>query len=252
MTITLGAFSFNTLTAQPYGFAELDAYQGLSAPCWRVSGLCTQAEWASITSVYTTWRDARITDQDTMVSRVVGTTVNFSGNAAGLTWTTVPCWFLAAPSGEQTGNYISVSFEVVDAAKYLQALLAQQEKGAQGNDALKPDLGQITISYGGYTAVLTLNKPPETYSNAPTVELTAAGVPYLSGPLTALRVRDIDGTCDATNWTSLQSWFETIVKASPPKGTWYPTSAPNASATAEIKAGVKTTVYNVSLQLTQL
>lgn len=252
MAITLGSFTFNTLTAQPYGFEELEAYSGLSARAWRVQGLCTQAQWASITNVYGAWRDARITDEDTLKSRVVGTTVSFSGNAAGLTFSATPCWFLAAPSGEQTGAYISVSFNVVDAAQYLDALLRQQEKNAERNKALDPDLGTLTISYGGYTAVLTLTKPPQTYSNNPTVQLTAAGKPYISGPLAATRVRDVEGTCDASNWASLQSWYETIVVATPGTGTWYPTTPPSATATAEIQNGVKTTIYAVTLQLTQL
>ena len=252
MAITLGAFTFNTLTAQPFGFEELEAYSGLSARVWRVSGLCTTAEWNSIVSVYETWQAARITDQDTLASRAVGTTVNFSGTAAGLAWTAIPCWFLAAPTGEQTGAYLSVSFNVVDSAQYLAALLAQAEKGKERTDAEKPNLGQITISYGGHTSVITLNKPPQTYSNGPTVQLTSAGKPFISGPLAALRVRDVEGTCDLANWNALQAWYEAIVIATPPAGTWFPTAAPTASAAAEIKAGVKTTVYTVSVQLTQL
>ena len=58
MAITLGSFTFNTLTAQPYGFEELEAYSGLSARAWRVQGLCTQAQWASITNTYATWAAA--------------------------------------------------------------------------------------------------------------------------------------------------------------------------------------------------
>lgn len=252
MAITLGSFTFNTLTAQPYGFEELEAYSGLSARAWRVQGLCTQAQWASITNTYATWRSSRINDEDTLKSKVVGTTVSFSGSAAGLTWSAIPCWFLAAPSGEQTGAYISVRFDVVDAAQYLAALLAQQEKSRERDDALKPDLGTLTISYGGHSAVLTLTKPPQSYSNTPTVQLTAAGKPYISGPLAATRIRDVEGTCNEANWNALQSWYETIVIATPGTGTWYPTSPPTATATAEIQSGVKTTVYAVSLQLTQL
>ena len=252
MAITLGSFSFNALTAQPYGFEELEAYSGISARAWRVSGLCTSAQWASITGVYSTWRDLRINDDDTLKSRTTGTTIGFSGSAAGLTWTNIPCWFLAAPRGEQTGAYLSVSFDVVDAAQYLAALLAQQEKNAEREEGLRPDLGEFTLSYAGHTAVLTLTKPPETYSNAPTVQLTASGLPYISGPLAATRVRDVEGTCDGTNWTALQSWYEAIVIATPAAGTYYPTSPPTASAAAEIVDGVKTTKYTVSLQLTQL
>jgi len=126
----------------------------------------------------------------------------------------------------QTGAYLSVSFNVVDSAQYLAALLAQAEKGKERTDAEKPNLGQITISYGGHTSVITLNKPPQTYSNGPTVQLTSAGKPFISGPLAALRVRDVEGTCDLANWNALQAWYEAIVIATPPAGTWFPTAAP--------------------------
>lgn len=252
MAITLGAFTFNTLTAQPYGFEELEAYSGLSARAWRVQGLCTVPQWAALTNAYTTWRDVRITDEDTLKSRAIGTTISFSGVAAGLSWSSVPCWFLSAPSGEQTGAYISVNFYVVDAEEYLEALLRQLEKNAEKDKALDPDLGTLTLSYGGHTAVLTLTKPPESYSNNPQVQLTATGRPYISGPLAATRVRDVEGTCDSTNWAAVQSWYEAIVIDSPGSGTWYPTTPPSATATAELQNGVKTTIYAVTLQLTQL
>lgn len=252
MAITLDSFSFNTLTAQPYGWEELEAYSALSARAWRVTGLCTPAQWGTLDEVYSDWRDARLTDEDTLKSRALGTTVSFSGSAAGLNWSSIPCWFIAAPRAQQTGAYLTVSFDIVDAAQYLEALLAQQEKSQQKSDALKPDLGTIVISYGGYSATLTLTKPPQTYSNAPSVQLTAAGKPYISGPLAATRVRDVEGTCDASEWAELQNWYEAIVLDTPAAGTWYPTSPPSATASAEIINGVKTTIYAVTVQLTQL
>ena len=252
MAITLGNFTFNTLQSQPFGFEELEAYSGLSARAWRVTGLCTYAQWATLTSTYETWRATRITDEDTLKSRILGTTVSFTGTAAGLSWSAIPCWYLAAPSGEQLGAYISASFDIVDAEQYLAALLAQQKKNKEREDALKPDLGQLTLSYGGYTAVLTLTQPPETYASGPQVQQTAAGQPYISGVLNALRIRNIEGTCNSTNWTALQGYYEAIVRATPATGTWYPTTAPAATATAAIVNGVKTTEYAVTLQLTQL
>jgi len=252
MAITLGNFTFNTLTEQPFGFEELEAYSGLSARAWRVQGLCTRAQWATLTNTYETWRAVRINDVDTLKSRALGTTVSFTGTAAGLQFTAIPCWFLAAPKGNQTGAYISASFDIVDAAQYLAALLAQQEKNKQRDEALDPELGQITLSYGGHTAVLVLKKPAETYKDSPSVQLTAAGKPYISGPLNAIRVRDIEGTCNLTNWTALQNYYEAIVRATPAAGTYYPISSPSASATAKIVEGVKVTEYLVALQLAQL
>ena len=43
MTLTIGAFSTNALTAQPFGY-EGDARQGLTARKWTISGLVTKAQ----------------------------------------------------------------------------------------------------------------------------------------------------------------------------------------------------------------
>jgi len=248
MAITLGSFSCNTLTAQPFGYYEAETVAGLTAGKWRISGLCTTAQWSALLSEYNTWRNARITDEDTMKTRVIGTTINLSVAAAGQNWASIACWFLSAPSAEQVGAYLSVNAELVDATEYLAVLIAQEEKNQDKEDALKPDLGTITIG----SAVLTLTKPPETYTNNPQVELTATGQHYISGPLRASRVRDVEGTCDSTNWTALQNWYEGIVTTTPPAGEYFPTSAPSASADAELIDGVKTTIYTVTIQLIQL
>ena len=242
MAITLGSFTFNTLTAQPFGYEELEAYSGLSARRWRVSGLCTPAQWHSIITEYSTWRASRINDPDTLKSGVIGTTVSLSAHAAGVNWTSIACWFIAAPAAEQTGAYLSVSFDLVDANQYLAALLAQQEKNADRTKALEPDLGTITIG----SAVLTLKKPPETYTNNPQVQLAASGNHYISGALTASSVRDVEGTCDFQNWELLQQWYQYKVQGG---SGWFPLSPPAATATAEIIDGIKTTIYTVTIQL---
>jgi hypothetical protein len=248
MTITLGDFEFNTLTAQPFGYAETDTQAGLTARRWRIAGLCTNAEWQDLLSAYDAWQSDRKEDEDSLKSGVIGTTIPLTANANGITWTSVACWFLSAPGGEQTGAYVSVDAEVVDAVQALEVLLYQEEKNKQRSDALLPDLGTVTVG----TTVLTLLKPMETYDNSPQVALTAAGSHYISGPLTASRIQDIEGTCDATGWEDLLSWYEAIVQTTPVAGTWYPAAAPTATAEAVIDLGVKTTLYTVSLRLIQL
>lgn len=248
MSITLGDFSFNTLTAQPFGYAETDTQAGLTARRWRIAGLCTPAEWQDLLDVYDAWQSDRKEDEDSLKSGVIGTTVPLTANANGITWTSVACWFLSAPSGEQAGPYISVDAEVVDAIQALEVLLYQEEKNKQRSEALLPDLGTVTVG----TTVLTLLKPMETYDNNPQVALTAAGSHYISGPLTASRIRDIEGTCTTAGWEDLLTWFEAIVQTTPVVGTWFPASAPTATAEAVIDLGVKTTRYTVSLRLIQL
>lgn len=241
-------FAFNTLTAQPFGYAETDTAAGLTARRWRFAGLCTPAEWDDLLTVYNAWQSDRKEDEDSLKSGVVGTTASITTNANGITWTSVPCWFSVAPSGEQAGPYISVDGEVVDAYQALEVLLRQEEKNKERNEALLPDLGTVTVG----TTVLTLLKPMETYENNPQVALTAAGSHYISGPLTASRIRDIEGTTDTQGWEDLLAWFEAIVQTTPVSSTWYPTAPPTATAEAVIEGGVKTTRYTVSLRLLQI
>ena len=159
MSVTIGSFTCSALTAQPYGYAETDTQAGLTARKWILSGLLTKTQWTSLLTVYNSWRNTRINDEDTLKSRAVGTTVNVSATANDITVTSVPCWFLSAPSGEQAGAYINAQAEVVDAAEALTVLLAQEEKGVEREQALRPDLGTLTIG----TTTLTLLKPKETY-----------------------------------------------------------------------------------------
>lgn len=241
-------FTFNTLTAQPFGYAETDTQAGLTARRWRLTGLCTPNEWQDLLQVYNGWQNDRKEDEDTLKSGVVGTTAAISAYANGITWTSVPCWFTVAPSGEQTGAYVSVDAEVVDANAALEVLLLQEQKNKQRSEALLADLGTVTVG----TTVLTLLKPMETYENNPQVALTVVGSHYISGPLTASRIRDIEGTTDTQGWEDLLAWFEAIVQTTPSTGTWYPVSAPSASAEAVVESGVKTTRYTVTLRLLQI
>lgn len=248
MTVTIGSFTCSALTAQPFGYDETDTRAGLTARKWILNGLLTPSEWEDLLTVYNSWRDLRIDDADTLSSFTVGTTVNLTASANGLSWTTVPCWFISAPSGDQAGYYVNVRAEVVDAAQALEVLLAELEKQQEREDGLRPDLGTLTIG----TATLELLKPKETYANAPQVQLTAGGNHYISGPLTASRIHDAEGETDATGWSGIQTWYEAIVQTTPSTGTWYPYTTPTASARAEIQSGVKTTIYTVSVQLIQI
>lgn len=248
MSVTIGSFTCSALTAQPYGYEETDTRAGLTARKWILNGLLTVSQWADLLTVYNNWRNTRITDEDTLKSRVVGTTVNVSASANGQVVTSVPCWFISAPRGDQAGAYISVQAEVVDAAQALEVLLTEQEKQQEREKALRPDLGTLTIG----TTTLELLKPKETYANAPQVQLTAAGNHYISGPLTASRIHDAEGETDSSGWSGIQTWYEAIVQTTPSTGTWYPYSIPTASARAEIQSGVKTTIYTVTIQLIQI
>lgn len=131
MTVTIGSFSTNRLTAQPFGY-EGEARAGLTARTFRVSGLLTPAEWQTLVSEYNSWRSSRINDQDTLLSNSVGTTVSLTiSSTNGLSVTGLACWFGDAPSSEQVGAYVSASFVLVDAAHALAVLLAERTKQKQ-------------------------------------------------------------------------------------------------------------------------
>lgn len=247
MSVTIGSDTFARLTAQPFGYDETDTRSGQTAAKWTVNGLLTPSEWLDLLAIYDAWRDLRIEDPPSITSQEVGNTVTLSGTGpGGQTWTEVDCWFSSAPQAEQSGAYLAVSFELVDAAQALEVLLKQEEQQEEEEDL--PDLGTITVG----TTVLTLLKPIETYGATPQLELTASGVHYISGPLVAFRVRDIEGTTDASGWSGILSWFESQVVTTPATGAWFPISAPTASAANKIVDGVKTIEYTVSIQLGQV
>jgi hypothetical protein len=244
MAITIGTASFPTLTAQPFGYDETDARAGLTAQRWSIQGLLKPSEWLALNNVYTTWRASRIQDDDSLASGTVGTTIAFSGKGAGgITWTNVACWFASAPSAEQSGAYLSASVELVDANQALAVLLRAEEKSSGVEDL--PDFGTITIG----STVVTLTKPVDAYAAGPTLELTAIGNHYINGPLVVYKIKDVEGTTDLTGWNDIRSWYESQIIATPSVGSYFPITAPTATAEKRVVSGVKTTVYTVSIQL---
>ena len=244
MAITIGSFSFETLTAQPYGYEETDTRAGLTARKWAIQGLLKPSEWLSLLGVYDTWRNTRIQDDDSLASGTVGTTVAFSGTGAGgATWTNIACWFISAPAAEQSGAYLAVTVELVDANQALAVLLRAEEKSSEAEDL--PDFGTITIG----TTTVKLTKPVDSYGEGPSLELTATGNHYITGPLVVYKIKDVEGTTTLTGWNDIRSWYESRIIAVPSPDSYFPISIPTATAEKKVVDGVKTTVYTVSIQL---
>ncbi len=243
MTLTIGAFSTNALTAQPYGY-EGDARQGLTARKWTISGLVTKAQWTSLISVYDTWRDTRITDADTLLSGTVGTTVSFTGTGFGQSWTAVSCWFTAPPSATPAGVYLDASVELVDAAQALQVLLRAEEKQRQASEALIPSFSTITLG----TVTVTPLAPPDGYIDTPQPQLSAGGRHFITGPLGATATRRIRAHVSTSDYSTLRTWFETQTATDPAAGTWYPISFPTPTAEVIITGGAKSTRYTVEIE----
>jgi hypothetical protein len=252
MTITIGTFTCGYLTAQPFGY-EGEARTGLTARTFQISGLLTPAQWQSLLSVYNTWRDSRLTDQDTALSGVVGTTIALTVSANGVSVSALPCWFTDAPSGDQTGAYISASVTLVDAAQALAVLLREQEKSRQSSEATIPSLGTITLTRAsGTSPVITLTKPTETRQDGPSVALTATGTSYVTGPLTAHKVRQIEGYITTGTFDDVLSWYDTTIAAVPAASSYFPVTPPTATAEVIISGGVKSTRYTVQLTALQI
>lgn len=240
MTVSIGAFSNNLLTAQPYGHDGEQVYKGRTARSWRISGLLTPAQWTQLNSVYRTWRSARINDEDSAESAVVGTTVSFTGTGFGESWTNIACWFISAPSSEQLGAYVNATCEIVDAAEKLQVILKEKEESEEDD---LPDLGTITLG----TTVITLTSPPETLENLPRIEPMASGQDYILGPLAPRDALNIQGHTTAAGWAALVPWAKAQVSQPRAAGQYWVNNPPTATAEHKIVDGVKIVRYNVSI-----
>ena len=248
MTITIGSFSCNALTAQPFGY-EGEARDGLTARTFRVAGLLTAAQWQALVSEYNTWRNLRITDADTLSSGTVGTTVALSITSTnGLSVSSLACWFTEPPSGEQAGAYISASATLVDAAQALAVLLRGQEKQRQQTEATTPSLGTLTFG----SAVVTLTAPADSRQDGPQVAFTATGKSYLTGPLAAHKIRNVEGYISSGTYANLLSWYDTTISSVPSTGAWFPIAPPTATAEVIISGGVKATRYNVTMTVLEI
>jgi hypothetical protein len=242
MAVSIGTSTFPNLTAQPFGYDEVDTRSGQTARKWTLSGLLKPTEWLSLLNTYNTWRNARINDEDSLESNTTGTTVALTATGpGGQTFTGIACWFSAAPSAEQSGRYLAVSVELVDASQSLAVLRKQQQAG---QEAL-PGLGNYVLG----TTTLKLLKPIDAYGPGPQLELTATGNHYITGPLVVQRIRDIEGTTDKDGWDAIRDWYQGEVVTVPARGDWYPIEPPTATAAIAIVNGVRITQYTISAKL---
>jgi hypothetical protein len=247
MTITIGSFTCSTLTAQPFAY-EGTARTGLTARTFRIAGLLTASQWQGLLSAYNSWRDTRLTDADTLSSAAVGTTIALTVAANGVSVSALACWFADPPTGEQVGSYINASVLLVDAAQALAVLLREKEKSRQATEAERPSFGTVTLG----SATVTLTKPLDTRQDGPNVSLSAGGTSYVTGALTAHKVRQIEGYLSAGTFADVLSWYDTTISSIPSATSWFPISAPTATAEVIISSGAKATRYNVTLSALQI
>lgn len=241
-TLKIGSFSYDSgfYTAQPFGYKEDDTLYGLTAEKVAITALMTPIEWGALLDCYNTWRDARLADDVEDIETTIGSTVDVSMTANGVSWTNVKSYFLSAPSGEQLGAYIEASVELVNAQQQIEVAERQEE------------MEDSTIDYFGtfnlWGTTLKLRQPPETYQDMPTLQLTAAGESYTTGPRVSTEVRALVGDTDLSGWQAI--YQKTSAKAeSFPGGDWFPVSPPTASAEKRIVGGVRSDLYTVTINV---
>ncbi len=247
MAVTLGTLTISDLQAQPFGYSEVDITGGLAPRQWGIEGLVRPADWLSLLGIFEAWTDARKADADTAVSLAVGATVNFSGSAAGKTWSNVACWFTNAPSGEAVGSYIRASFGLIDANQSLDAFKRQLTRDLENEDAESNIHGTFTLG----STTLTLLQQPDGFEGGPQLDRTASGNVYINGPLVAVAVKRINGYTTESGWQAIRSsWYPTTVASTPVSGSYYPANTPTMQRRQiTTPNGTKTTRCIVSVDL---
>lgn len=245
MTLFVGGLEFSTLKGQPLGYEERDVRRGVSIKKWLVTGLLKPSEWLDLLTEYDEWRDGKITESDPTKSLEQGSTIQLVGDGPGGSSWSADCWFSSAPKGEQAGKYIDVSVELVDATQSLEVY----SKEIQDETEPGIDYGTVSVGSGSNIATVKLLKGMDGYAEGPSLQLTAAGEYYSTGPLTVRRTRDIEGIVTSADWTKIRNWYEQVIQVAPIKNTWFPTSAPTATARNK-RTGTQVDIeYIVSIQL---
>lgn len=244
MSVTIGGVTLDTLQAQPLGYEATNTRGGLTARQWEIQGIVTGAQWISLLSVYDTWRNAKILEDPVEASKAVGSAVSFSGTGyGGQTWSSIPCWFSAPPSGSQVGAFVSINFVLVDAVQAVEVVI----KEAANADVDDDDVDYGTITLGG--VVITLREYPNVFLDTPQLDLTAGGHHYVTGSLVTVEGVQIEGEIIGTAINTLRSWYSTTVTASPVIGQYFPTSPPLFKGFYKLVAGSPVLYYEVSMAL---
>lgn len=245
MALTVDGVSIDYLTAQPLSYREDAAESGRTARQWQVEGLVTEATWLSLLASYDTWRAAKIQETPPETSLDQGTTVLFSGSGpGGQTWSNIAVWYASAPSGQQVGAYIALSITLVDAVQAIEIYSATAADGTGGAGG--------AYDYGTYTlwgVTIQLTEQPDSFSEPPSVQLTASGVHYVSGALVPVYTKNITGTVDEAGWSNLLAGYANAISNVPSAGDWYPTSAITGEVTAVVEGSP---IYTVSIELVKL
>ena len=245
--LSVGSWSYaaGMWTAYPAVYQEKDTELGLTAEGLSVSVMCTTEEWTTIRDEFNTWRDARLLDEvydeveEATIREIVGSTVTVSAKTRGVEWVDRECYFLAAPQAEDVGIYLQVTFELVDAAQWVQCY--NREKEVEKADEVVY-CGSFTL----WGTTLKLRKPPESYQDMPTLSLSAGGKSYTTGPRIPTETRVLEGDTNKVGWDNIYSQCKSEASAVP-NSDWFPVTPPSASVTKRVTAGIRNDLYTVSI-----
>ena len=232
-------------TAYPAVYAEKETELGLTAQGLNVSVLCTTEEWTAIRDEFDGWRNDRLNDEvydeseEATIREVVGSTVAVSAKTRGVEWVDRECYFLAAPQAEDLGMYLQVTFELVDAAQWVQ--IYNREKEVEKADEVTY-CGTFTL----WGTVLKLRKPPESYQDMPTLTLSAGGKSYTTGPRIPTETAVLEGDTDKSGWLSIHNNCGSQASAVPTTE-WFPVTPPSANVTKRVTEGIRNDLYTVSI-----
>ena len=244
MAVTLDDLTIDRLVVLPVVWDEIDVRNGIVAREWEFDGILQAADCAAVQALFEGWAAARATEASPATGNV-GTTVAFSGAAAGQSWDEVECWFSAAPVTPRIGAKFRCSFRLVDANQAVAALLTAQERDRDGEQTF----GTFTLA----GVELTLLEQPEGFAEGPSVDITAAGTDVIKGPLATRDMLMIRGmTTDEEAWDAIKSWYRTKVSSTGTPGTWYPVSAPQMKREEIAVGGALISRYLIDVDLRRL
>jgi hypothetical protein len=241
-TLKIGSFTYDAgfYTAQPFGYREDETQLGLTAETVQVTALMTASEWQELLDCYDAWRTARLNDDIEDIKATIGSTVAVSMEANGVSWSDVPSYFLVAPAGTQAGLYVEATCQLGNAEQLVEIFNKQKE------------VENLSVDYFGtfnlWGTELKLRRPPESYQDMPSLQLSAGGKSYTTGPRIPTEVMNLEGDTDKSGWNSIYSQCKSNAE-NVPGSEWFPISPPTANATKRIVQGVRDDLYTVSISV---
>ena len=238
------SYTFPNLKDHPLSYSGDETSRGRSVRQWKIAGVLSHADAASVDNIFKSWSAARLLEDDIALTGSIGTTVAFSGSAPGFTWSTpVACHFVSAPEYTIAGAFTDVSFILEDANQRLAVVLRQTEEEAEQT----AQLNYGTLTFGG--AVVNLTSDPNDLRDLPQANLTPAGSHFLTGPKVPTEIRRIQGYVIDAHISLLRAWALANPASSPTTGDWLLEEWTQPTAIRRADNGIMSRWWNVAFTL---